>query len=173
MGGPVVGDHRLTILKPTPKRKEKRIMNSLEVPEPILNAPFAEPAHHWYIREGEEPQKREGRRPSIVYPPRDERKDKHVDWSLTDGTLTVFAPPIPSKEMDSRRALAANSVRWRRKYSRTSNTREPPFPFVRSAGPRFRVHAPRIESLWHLTYGRSSRCPPALPRRGRARRRKK
>src|SRR6266704_2767393 len=39
-------------------------MNSFEVPEPILNVPFAEPAHHWYIREGEEPQKREGRRPA-------------------------------------------------------------------------------------------------------------
>src|SRR5260370_36243500 len=44
-----------------------------EAPEPILNTPFAEPAHHWYIREGEEPQKRPRRRPSIVYPPRDDR----------------------------------------------------------------------------------------------------
>jgi hypothetical protein len=30
-------------------------MNSFEVAEPILSSPFAEPAKHWYIREGEEP----------------------------------------------------------------------------------------------------------------------
>jgi hypothetical protein len=52
--------------------------NAFEVPEPILNGPFAAPAHHWYIREGEEPQKRPGRRPSIVYPPRDERGHGHA-----------------------------------------------------------------------------------------------
>src|SRR6187397_3091072 len=33
-----------------------------EVPEPILNAPFDEPAEHWLLREGEAPQKRQGRR---------------------------------------------------------------------------------------------------------------
>ena len=32
-----------------------------EVPEPILNSPFEELLEHWYIREGEAPQKRDGR----------------------------------------------------------------------------------------------------------------
>jgi hypothetical protein len=69
--------------------------SSFEVPEPILHAPFDESAYHWHIREGEEPQKRQGRWPSIVYPPPDEREDKHVDWRLTDGTIppsTEYAP---------------------------------------------------------------------------------
>ena len=37
-------------------------MNDFEVPEPILNSPFAEPAEHWYIEEGETPERRPGRR---------------------------------------------------------------------------------------------------------------
>ena len=58
-------------------------MSDFEVPEPILNSPFAEPALHWYIREGHSPQERNGRRPAIVFPPRDQ---KH-EWELGDGTL--------------------------------------------------------------------------------------
>ena len=46
-------------------------MHAYEVPEPIQNGPYDEPARHWYIREGEEPQLRDGRRPAVVYPPRD------------------------------------------------------------------------------------------------------
>lgn len=42
-------------------------MNSLEVPQPILNAPFAEPAEHWHIVEGETPERRPGRRPAVYY----------------------------------------------------------------------------------------------------------
>lgn len=35
-----------------------------EVPEPILNSPFEEPKEHWYIHEGETPERRSGRRPA-------------------------------------------------------------------------------------------------------------
>src|SRR5207249_870403 len=45
--------------------------------------PFVEPARHWYIQEGEEPEQREGRRPAVVFPPRDQRER----WDETDGTL--------------------------------------------------------------------------------------
>jgi type III restriction enzyme len=37
-------------------------MADYEVPEPILNSPFEEPAWHWNIEEGKEPEKRPGRR---------------------------------------------------------------------------------------------------------------
>jgi type III restriction enzyme len=37
-------------------------MNNHEVPEPILNSPFAEPREYWHIVEGEEPQRVPGRR---------------------------------------------------------------------------------------------------------------
>jgi len=98
-------------------------MNSFEVPEPILNAPFAEPANHWYIREGEEPQKRPGRRPSIVYPPRDERKDKHVDWSLTDGTLRPSREYAPGYELVLVNLLRERVAAWRKQgYANVTRT---------------------------------------------------
>ncbi len=37
-------------------------MSNFEVSEPILNSPYAEPAEHWYIEEGEEPKRLPGRR---------------------------------------------------------------------------------------------------------------
>src|SRR5262245_16237094 len=39
-------------------------MSTYEVPEPILNSPYAEPAKHWHIEEGNLPERREGRRPA-------------------------------------------------------------------------------------------------------------
>ena len=53
-----------------------------EVSQPILNSPFHEPECFWYLREGETPQKREGRRPSFVFEPRGQR----TSWS-TDGRI--------------------------------------------------------------------------------------
>lgn len=37
-------------------------MGAYEVPEPILNSPYEEPAEHWHIEEGKFPQRRTGRR---------------------------------------------------------------------------------------------------------------
>lgn len=57
-----------------------------EVDEPILNTPFEEPTRYWYIQEGEPPVKREGkRRPSIVFPPRDQKEP----WKTDDKLLQV------------------------------------------------------------------------------------
>ncbi len=42
-------------------------MSNLEVPQPILNSPFAEPAEHWHIVEGEAPERRPGRRSAVYY----------------------------------------------------------------------------------------------------------
>ena len=56
--------------------------DSNEVSQPILYSPFREPECFWYLREGETPQKRDGRRPSFVFEPRDQR----VPWT-TDGRI--------------------------------------------------------------------------------------
>ncbi|WP_408998394.1 BPTD_3080 family restriction endonuclease [Syntrophus buswellii] len=37
-------------------------MSSFEVNQPILNSPYDEPAEHWYIEEGLQPERRKGRR---------------------------------------------------------------------------------------------------------------
>ncbi len=42
---------------------------SYEVDRPILNNPFDEPPHYEFIRDGYDPELREGRRPAIAYPP--------------------------------------------------------------------------------------------------------
>jgi type III restriction enzyme len=54
-----------------------------EVDEPILNSPYEPPGRHWYLRAGEAPVKREGRRPSIVFLPTDQREP----WDTRDGIL--------------------------------------------------------------------------------------
>ena len=41
--------------------------SSYEVPEPIINTPFDEPAQHWHIAEGEPPDLRDGRRSAMYY----------------------------------------------------------------------------------------------------------
>ncbi len=48
---------------------------SYEVSEPILNRPFEKPGEYWYIQEGEEPQRRSGRRPPVVFAPRDQKEE--------------------------------------------------------------------------------------------------
>ena len=53
-------------------------MNSYEVSEPILNSPFEKPAEYWYIQEGEQPQRRKGRRPPVIFPPCDQKEP----WTL-------------------------------------------------------------------------------------------
>lgn len=42
-------------------------MSGYETPEPILNSPFDEPSEHWHIVEGEQPERRPGRRPATYF----------------------------------------------------------------------------------------------------------
>src|SRR5207302_261040 len=42
-------------------------MADFEVPNPILNGPFDEPAEYWQIEEGTPPQRIQGRRPAGYY----------------------------------------------------------------------------------------------------------
>src|SRR5438067_7378241 len=58
-------------------------MSQFEVAEPIQNSPFVEPERYWYISEGEQPDLRQGRRPALVFPPRDQRDS----WTLGSALL--------------------------------------------------------------------------------------
>ncbi len=42
-------------------------MSRYEVPEPIINSPFDEPTSYWHIVEGEQPVRRDGRRPAMYF----------------------------------------------------------------------------------------------------------
>ena len=44
-------------------------MTDFEVPEAFICSPFEEPAAHWHLQEGVDPEKREGRRPAIYFYP--------------------------------------------------------------------------------------------------------
>ena len=90
---------------------------SYEVSEPIQNSPFEKPARYWYIQEGEEPDLRTGRRPPVVFPPRDQKDD----WTET---------PLlrRSKEYPAGNELAlVNLIRerleaWRQGYAGVTRT---------------------------------------------------
>jgi type III restriction enzyme len=85
-------------------------MNSFEVAEPILSSPFAEPRKQWYIREGEEPELREGRRPAVVIPPRDQRER----WDETDGTLFPSSAYPGAYEVALVNLIRERVADWRR-----------------------------------------------------------
>src|SRR5271169_2455336 len=68
---------------------------SFEVAEPIQNSPFHEPERYWYIREGEHPQLKEGRRAAVVFPPRDQR----VPWLLDERILRPSAEYVNGFEL--------------------------------------------------------------------------
>ena len=55
-------------------------MTDFEVPEAIICSPFEEPACHWHLEEGAEPDKRGGRRPAIYYYP-----DQATEDAATQG----------------------------------------------------------------------------------------
>jgi len=60
---------------------------SFEVAEPIQNSPFEKPERYWYIAEGEQPELRSGRRASVVFPPRDQRRAWELDPAVMRPSL--------------------------------------------------------------------------------------
>jgi type III restriction enzyme len=75
-----------------------------EVKEPIINSPFEKPKQFWFIQEGEEPQLLDGRRPALVFPPRDQKDS----WTTDSKTLR------PSKQYPSGYDLVfVNTIRER------------------------------------------------------------
>jgi type III restriction enzyme len=60
-------------------------MSAYEVPQPILNSPFKEPKEHWHIVEGETPEQRPGRRPSMYFY-RDPKVKPEKEYGTVAGT---------------------------------------------------------------------------------------
>ncbi|GMV50581.1 MAG: hypothetical protein AMXMBFR67_21240 [Nitrospira sp.] len=60
-------------------------MSAYEVPQPILNSPFREPQEHWHIVEGEDPEKRPGRRPAMYFY-RDPKVKPEKEYGTVAGT---------------------------------------------------------------------------------------
>ncbi len=64
-------------------------MSNFEVPEPIINSAFEEPQSHWYIQEGEPPEKRPGRRPAMYFY-RDPRRKSNGAPDANRGTAITL-----------------------------------------------------------------------------------
>jgi len=80
-----------------------------EVTQPILVSPYDEPDRHWYIQPGETPRQLEGRRPSFVFRPRNQRED----WDISDGTLARMRDYESAYEMVLVMRLREAVGRWR------------------------------------------------------------
>lgn len=86
-------------------------MSGFEVPTPILNTPFEEPKRYWYIREGEAPEEREGRRPSVVYAP----SDTPTPWGASGGLLEPSKDFAPGYELALVNLVRDRLAAWRAK----------------------------------------------------------
>src|ERR1035438_8174865 len=118
-------------------------MSSYEVSEPIQNSPFEKPARYWYIQEGEEPELRTGRRPPVVFPPRDQREP----WTVNPGLLR------PCKEYPAGYELAlVNLIRerlesWRRDYAGVTRTTLELLQWWRREGRERRLFYAQMEAV--------------------------
>lgn len=80
-----------------------------EVNQPILNSPFAEPAEHWYIQRGRDPQLVARRRDSFVFGPKNGQA-----WDLSDGTLRPYKRDAGANDYEDAYELAlVNAIRAR------------------------------------------------------------
>ncbi len=85
-------------------------MSGFEVPTPILNKPFEEPQEYWFIREGESPERRQGRRPSVIYPP----SDTPVAWTIDEQILRPSEEFSPGYEMVLVNLIRERLGSWRK-----------------------------------------------------------
>lgn len=65
-------------------------MNAFEVPDPILNSPYSEPEWHWWLMEGEPPEKRPGRRPAMYWYKPPTRRDERDEEGARERTGTLI-----------------------------------------------------------------------------------
>ena len=73
-----------------------------EVPAPILNSPFVEPAEYWDLREGEPPQRLTGRRPAGYW-----YRDPRASVQGPAGSRGIW------REMPLVNAIRARTGEWR------------------------------------------------------------
>jgi type III restriction enzyme len=76
-----------------------------KVDRPILNNPFDQLSRYWFIRDNYDPELRQGRRPEIVYPPREGK----VDWDLG----SVLKPSIAEEFVLGHEMTLVNKL-WER-----------------------------------------------------------
>ena len=143
-------------------------MSSFEVSDPILNSPYEEPGEYWYIREGEIPQRRKGRRPAIIYPPQDGRRQSPVGWSVDDGTLRHSKDFSPGYELALVNLIRQRVTAWRNQgYPGVSRTTMELLQWWRRDGRERRLFFAQVEAAETIIFLTEAR---ADLRQGMARR---
>jgi len=118
-------------------------MSNYEVPTPILNSPFDAPTQYWYIREGEPPEQREGRRAALVFPPRDQREP----WDLSGGTLQVSRDYPAAFELTLVNLIRERVNAWRAQgYPGVTRTTLEPLQYWRRDGRKARLFFAQLEA---------------------------
>jgi type III restriction enzyme len=84
-------------------------VSDFEVPEPILNSPYEKPAEYWFIKEGESPERRQGRRPGVIYPP----SDTPVKWTIEPEILQRSDDFAPGYELVLVNLIRERIDQWR------------------------------------------------------------
>ena len=130
-------------------------MRSFEVPTPIINIPFEEPTSHWFIREGEEPVQREGRRPALIYPPREEKEP----WDLRDGMLVASKDYAPAFEMALVNLVRERLKFWRKQgYPGVSRTTLELIQWWRREGRQTRLFFAQLDAAETVIFLREARA---------------
>ena len=130
-------------------------MRSYEVPTPIINIPFEEPTSHWFIQEGEEPVQREGRRPALIYPPREQKEA----WDLRDGMLVVSKEHAPAFEMVLVNIIRERLKSWRKQgYPGVSRTTLELIQWWRREGRGTRLFFAQLEAVESVIFLREARA---------------
>lgn len=126
-----------------------------EVDRPILNSPFTAPKQHWFIREGEAAQLRDGRRPALVYPPR----EGNVEWDMRDGTLKTSTTYKPALEMALVNMIRERVLAWRKQgYPGVSRTTLELLHYWRRDGRHARLFFAQLEAVETVIFLREARA---------------
>ena len=81
---------------------------SFEVAKPIQNPPYDEPSKYWFIQEGASPELKDGRRPAMVFQPRDQR----TDWE-SDGIIRKLSEYERGYQLVLVNIIRESVRRWR------------------------------------------------------------
>jgi type III restriction enzyme len=129
-------------------------MSNFDVSEPIINTPFDKPTHFWFIREGVAPEKREGRRPSVVYPP----SDTNVEWRLGTDILRPSRDFAPGYEMVLVNTIRERLETWRKEnYPGITRTTRELIDYWRRDGRKWRLFFAQIEAVEAVIFLREAR----------------
>ncbi|WP_416667862.1 BPTD_3080 family restriction endonuclease [Egbenema bharatensis] len=126
-----------------------------EVDTPILNSPFAQPDRYWFLREGEEPQLRDGRRPAIVYPPR----EGEITWDLSDQVLALSKEFDPGYEMVLVNYIRQRVQEWRSQdYPGVTRTTHELLHYWQREGRERRLFYAQLEAVETIIFLKEARA---------------